>query len=350
MSPYALATLDAPDGKPLISLAQNESFRPPSPNAIAKAAEALAAGHLYPDPDWHALRAALSDLHGVPVSDILCGNGSMELIAALAHAYAHEGGAILAPAHAYPFFRTVAKQARARFDTAAETEGCVSADAMLGAVRSDLRLVFVANPGNPTGTRISKTELLRLRAGLPSDVLTVIDEAYGEFADPLGEPVFDMVEHGNTVVLRTFSKAYGLAGLRVGWGVFPPAIAGEVRKLLTPNAVSCAGQAAALAAVQDQAYMLETCAQTRILRDAFIRRLRDDGFDVADSFTNFVLIHFESSDAAQGAHAALSAEGLIARAQGGAGLPNCLRLTIADAEALDLAARILKRWARGETT
>ncbi|MEM7211402.1 MAG: histidinol-phosphate transaminase [Pseudomonadota bacterium] len=350
MSPYALAALDVPDGKRLISLSQNECLRPPSRDAIAAAAKALEAGHLYPDPDWQHLRAALAKLYGIPASGILCGNGSMELIAGLAQGFAHEGSAVLAPQNAYPFFRTAAQLARARFDTAPEREGAVSVDALLEAVRPDTGLVCVANPGNPTGTRISRTELLRLRGGLPSDVLLVIDEAYGEFADHLSDSMFDLVERGDTVVLRTFSKAYGLAGMRVGWGLFPPAIEVEVRKLLTPNAVSAAGQAAATAALADQAYMTETCRQTRTSRDAFISRLRDAGYRVPDSYTNFALIRFQTDSAAQRAYAALQAEGIIARAQGGAGLPECLRLTVGSPEALDLAATILTRLAEGEET
>ncbi|HCE72922.1 MAG TPA: aminotransferase class I/II, partial [Ruegeria sp.] len=262
MSPYALAQLKAPAGKRLISLSQNESLRPPSRRAIEAAARAGDAGHLYPDPDWSALRAALSGLHGIPVEGILCGNGSMELIACLAQAFADERNAILAPAHGYPFFRSAAQMARARFDLAAERDRHVCVDAMLAAVQPDTRIVFVANPGNPTGTRIPRHELVRLREGLPDDTLLVIDEAYGEFADHLGEAMFDLVGRCDTVVLRTFSKAYGLAGMRVGWGLFPPEIARELRKVMNPNNIAVAGQLAATAALADQDYMVETCRQT----------------------------------------------------------------------------------------
>lgn len=350
MSSYSLATLDVPDDKRLISLSQNESLRPPSRNAIVAAAKALEMGQLYPDPDWQDLRTGLAKLHRIPASGILCGNGSMELIAGLARAFADESRAVLAPQHAYPFFRTAAYLARARLDTAPEHDGVVSVDTLLEAVRPDTRLVFVANPGNPTGTRISRADLLRLRVGLPNDVLLVIDEAYGEFADHLSEPMFDLVERGDTVVLRTFSKAYGLAGMRIGWGLFPPTIAVEVRKLLIPNAVSVAGQASASAALADQSHMRETCRQTRTIRDAFITRLRDTGFLVLDSYTNFALVRFQTDCTAQQAYAALQSEGIIVRAQGGAGLPECLRLTVGSPEALDMAATILTRWAEGEET
>ncbi|NNE79201.1 MAG: aminotransferase class I/II-fold pyridoxal phosphate-dependent enzyme [Silicimonas sp.] len=345
MSPYALAELTAPADKRAISLSQNESLRPPSPLAIAAAAEAVAGAQLYPDPDWRDLRKALADLHDIPAEGILCGNGSMELIASLTQAFADERNAVLAPVHAYPFFRTAARIARARYDTAPEQDGCVVVDALLSAVQPDTCIVFVANPGNPTGTRISRAELVRLRETLRGDILLVIDEAYGEFADHLGEPVFDLVARGDTVILRSFSKAYGLAGMRVGWGLFPSDIAQEVRKVTNPNNISVAGQAAATAALADQIYMRETCEVTAMLRDGFIDRLRRAGFDVPGSFTNFALIRFADAEAAKQVDAALRAESVFLRAQGGAGLPACLRVTIGDAEMLDIAAGLLERWA-----
>ena len=245
MSPYALAELNAPAGKRLISLSQNESLRQPSPLVSDVLVSAMTNAHLYPDPEWTELRNALAALHGTPASCILCGNGSMELIACLTQSYCDEESAVLAPAHAYPFFRTAAGLARARYDTAPEVGVTASVDALLAAVQPDTRIVFIANPGNPTGTRIPRAELDRLREGLRGDILLVIDEAYGEFADHLGESLFDLVRRGDTVILRTFSKAYGVAGIRVGWGLFPENIASEVRKVMNPNKISVAGQAAA---------------------------------------------------------------------------------------------------------
>lgn len=347
MSPYSLAELNAPAGKRLISLSQNESLRRPSPQVDDAVANAVANAHLYPDPEWAGLRNELAALHRIPASAILCGNGSMELIACLTQTYCDEQGAVLAPAHAYPFFLTATELTRARYDAAPEEGVTASVDALLAAVQPDTRIVFIANPGNPTGTRIPRAELVRLREGLRGDILLVVDEAYGEFADHLGEPVFDLVGRGDTVILRTFSKAYGLAGMRVGWGLFPESIAGEIRKVMNPNNISAAGQAAAAAALSDQAYMRETCAITARLRDGFLHRLREAGFDVAESFTNFALIRFDDARAAQQADAALRAEGVVTRAQSGAGLSDCLRVTVGTAEELNFAASLLEHWAMG---
>ncbi|MEO3413195.1 histidinol-phosphate transaminase [Roseovarius sp. CAU 1744] len=348
MDAYALADLSAPPGKRLVSLCQNESLRPPSPLAAEAAARAARDQHLYPDPDWTTLRAAIGALHRIDPAAIICGNGSLDLIGCLARAYLAPGDAALIPAHAYPFFRTATLATGARLDTAPEKDLTVDAAALLAAVTPATRIVFVANPGNPTGTRISTADLTQLRQTLPEDVLLVIDEAYGEFADTPQDHCFDLVDRGNAVILRTFSKAYGLAGARVGWGVFPASIAAEVRKVLNPNNVSAASQAAAAAALSDQGYMRETCALTTGIRDRFRADLQGTSLCLPQSFTNFALIRFPSASAAQAADSALRAEGIFLRAQGGADLPECLRATIGVADDMALAAEVLKDWCKRE--
>lgn len=350
MAAYAVADIQTPDGVAPISLSQNECLRPPSPLALEAARGALDDGMFYPDPDWTMLRRALAAQFSVAFEGIVCGNGSLDLIGCLARAYAGPERAVLAPVHAYPFFNTAAQMVAARFDTAAEADEAVSVDALLGAVQPDTGIVFVANPGNPTGTRIPKDELLRLRAGLRDDILLVIDEAYGEFTDHLKEPCFDMVASGNTAVLRTFSKAYAMAGFRVGWGSFPGDVAQALRKVTNPNNVSSPAQAAAVAALADQAYMRETCAQTIRLRDQITTDLREAGFDARASHTNFVLIDFGSADVARRVDQFIRTKGIILRQQGGAGLAHMLRITIGPLDALDKALAALIAWKEGEMT
>ena len=346
MAPYALADLSPPEGVPLISLSQNESLRPPSPRAVTAAAHAMADAALYPDPDWTALRQALAAHHALDPNAILCGNGSLDLISCIARTFAGTGRAVLAPAHAYPFFRTVAAMSDARFDAAPEDGTTANVDALLAAVRPDTGLVFVANPGNPTGTRVSRADLLRLRNGLRDDILLVIDEAYGEFADHLDEPSFDLVTSGNTAVLRTFSKAYGLAGMRIGWGLFPPALATEIRKVMNPNTLTSASESAAIAALEDHDYMRETVDLTRQSRDAIRARLTAAGYRIAESLTNFLLIELASRTEAQRLDTAFRAHGIFLRPQSGAGLPHCLRLTIGPEDHMTAALEILEREAR----
>ncbi|MEL7466196.1 MAG: histidinol-phosphate transaminase [Pseudomonadota bacterium] len=347
MAPYALADLSAPRGVAPVSLAQNESALPPSPLALEAAARALAAGALYPDPDWTDLRAAVAEVHGLDPAAILCGAGSMELIGALAHAYLGPGRRALTTEYAYLFFRTATGLAGGAVDIAPEADLTVDVDALLSRVRAETAVVFVANPGNPTGNRIAASELRRLRRGLPDRVLLVIDEAYAEFAEAPGETLFDLAASGATVILRTFSKAYALAGMRVGWGVFPAVIGGEVRKVLNPNNISGPAQAAAAAAMRDQAHMRGVVQRTAAIRDGFIAGARETGLSLADSFANFALLRFPNAAAAEAADQALRAEGLLMRGMGGYGLPECLRATIAEDDAMHRALNILSR--RGAT-
>lgn len=335
LAPYATADTPA-DGSGAVLLAQNESLRPPSPAAVAAASAALARGARYPDADWAELRAAIADVHAVAPERLLIGVGSMELIAALAAAYVGEGDAALASAYGYLYFRTATRLAGARIDLAPEPERRVDIDQLLSAVRPETRLVFVANPGNPTGSYLAGAELERLRAALPARVLLVIDEAYGEFAPDGGAPRA-LIERDDVVLLRTFSKAYGLAGFRVGWGVFPPAVAAELRKTLKPNNVCAASQAAAAAAMRDQAYMRETVALTAAERTGFIERVRALGVAADDSFANFALLRFGAPAEAEAVEAALRRGGVYLRAMGGYGLPACLRATIGTPEEMRAA-------------
>ena len=338
MSAFALANFGGYD-RP--TLAQNESAFPPSPKAIAAGQDAIARSHLYPDPDWTVLREAIAQAYGVERELILCGTGSMDLIACTIAAFADPGDEVLATAYAYNFAASAASRVDAVYIKAAEHDFVVSVDSILAAVTPATRIVFVCNPGNPTGTRIRNAELLRLRAALPGDILLVIDQAYGEFDDQDPQAIFALVARGDTVVLRTLSKAYGLAGARVGWGLFSPQIAAEIRKLQNSNQVTTASLAMAVAAVQDQAYMRETVVHTAAIRDGFAQGLRAAGYGVPESRTNFVLIRFPNAATAAVADAALRDAGIIVRSLGGYGLTDCLRATVGPQEMMDQALRIL---------
>jgi histidinol-phosphate aminotransferase len=344
MAPYALADLAAPAGKRLVSLAQNESAFAPSPRAIEAAGRALAEGQLYPDPDWSALRETIAAVHGLAPGQILCGAGSMELIDCVLRCYCGPGAGVLSTQYGYAFFRIAAHGARAAFSAAPEIDMTVDVDAVLDAVEASTRVVCIVNPGNPTGTRIPRSEVLRLRQGLRDDILMIIDEAYGEFADMPGEQTFDLASRGDTVVLRTFSKAYALAGMRVGWGVFPPAIAAEVRKLLMPNNISGASQAAAAAAMADQDHMRTIRTRTIELREQYSGDVRRLGLQVPQSHTNFIVVRFAGAHGASGAEAWLRNEGVIARGLAGYGLPDCLRVTVGETGDMALATELLDAW------
>lgn len=339
MSAFALADLGGHDR---VTLAQNESAFAPSPRAIAAGCAAAARSHLYPDPDWALLRDALGRTHAVDRDLILCGNGSMDLIASTIRAFAHPGSDVLASAYAYNFAASAAAQAGAVFVKAAEVDFAVSVDAMIDAVTPDTRVAFVCNPGNPTGTRIDNAEILRLRDTLRSDILLIVDQAYGEFDDQDPRPVFDLLERGDTVVLRTLSKAYGLAGARIGWGLFPPAVAAQVRKTQNSNGVTTVSLAMAAAAVEDQDYMRGVVARTAALRDGFAELLREAGHVVVPSRTNFVLVRLPDPEAARVAERTLREAGIVVRGLGGYGLADCLRISVGPQEVMERAARLLE--------
>lgn len=341
MDAYALADLGGPE---TVSLAQNESAFPASPAAIAAGRAVLDKMPLYPDPDWPDLRAAIAGNHGLETDMILCGAGSMELIGCLIRAFAGAGDQVLGTDYGYAFAASASAQVQAEYVKAHEEDLTVSVDNILAAVTPRTRIVFVCNPGNPTGTLIPNVEIIRLRQALPEDVMLVVDQAYAEIADPAEDPraIFDLVRRGDTVVVRTLSKAYGLAGARAGWGCFPAAIAAEVRKLLNPNNLSTPSQAMAAAAMRDQAHMRDVVAKTAAIRDRFASGCRALGLEVPQSHTNFVLLQFASEKDASRADRALRENHLLMRGMGNYGLSDCLRATICGQDIMNRALAVLK--------
>ncbi|MBT3143372.1 aminotransferase [Phaeobacter gallaeciensis] len=341
MGAYALADLG---GANTISLAQNESAFAASPAAVAAGQAAIDQIPLYPDPEWSQLRTEIVNIHKLEPQMILCGAGSMELIGCLIRAYAGLGDHVLGTDYGYAFVASASAQVQAKYIKAHEINLTVSVDDILAAVDIQTRIVFLCNPGNPTGTVIPNSEILRLRHELPKDVLLVVDQAYAEFSDLTHDPadIFALVGRGDTVVVRTFSKAYGLAGTRVGWGYFPPDVANQVRKLLNPNNISIPSQAMATAAIRDQTHMRDVVTKTAKIRDQFASQCRDLGLIVPTSQTNFVLLRFASPEQAQQADKALRANNLLMRGMGGYALPDCLRATICESDIMDRALTVLK--------
>ena len=341
LSPYALADLGNAE---TVSLAQNESAFPPSHAAIDAGKTALEQMSLYPDPDWPDLCMAIADIHQLDREKLLCGAGSMELIGCLIQAFAGTGDHVLGTDYGYAYVASASARVQAGYVKAREVDLAVSADEILAAVTPQTRIVFVCNPGNPTGTLIPNSEILRLRETLPQNIILVIDQAYAEFADAQNDPaeIFNLVERGDTVVLRTFSKAYAMAGARVGWGYFPANIKQEVRKLLNPNNVSIVSQAMAEAAMRDQTHMKNIVSRTAEIRDGFANSVRELGIKVPHSSTNFTLLCFDTVEVAEQADLRLRAEKLLLRGMNGYGLPNCLRATICEQAVMDRVVGILR--------
>lgn len=346
LAPFMLADRTVAPGLKPIHLAQNES--PAGPGPAAKAALRAAAENLnrYPEADAATLRQAIAAAEGLDADRIICGSGSMELLALLAQAYLGPEDEIVISQYGYVFFRTLAELVGARFVLAPERAFKTDIDAMLARVTPRTRMVLVANPNNPTGSLLPRAEIERLRAALRGDIILVIDAAYAEYVtEPGFEPGVALVDAGaNTVMMRTFSKIHGLAGLRVGWGYFPAPVAGIVNRMRNPNNVTAIGIAVAAAAIADRSHIATTRAANAGLRARFIDDLRRIGLAPCESQANFVLLPFASAEQAASARTFLKDRGILIRPMTAYGLDQCLRITLGTPGEMQVVAAALREW------
>ena len=331
LSAYEVAKTGAPGQARPRQLAQNESATPPSPLSIAAAEAALAEVRFYPDPPFGSLRAAIAAAEGLDAGRIVCAAGSMELISLLCAIYLAPGNEALYSQYGYLFYRTAIRAVGALPVAAPEPKLIVDVDAMLDAVTDRTRIVFLANPNNPTGTLLTGQEMVRLRDELRDDVLLVIDAAYAEFVtDAAYDPGAALVGAGaNTVMLRTFSKIHGLAGMRVGWGYMPADVVDVLRRVDTASSISVPAVAAATAAIGDTAHVAAHRKRNAEARERFTAEANALGLTAYPSQGNFVLVRFPGgADQATAAHAQLMADAIAVRPMAGYGLADCLRITI----------------------
>ncbi|MGY6550452.1 MAG: histidinol-phosphate transaminase [Erythrobacter sp.] len=320
-------------GKPLVKLSANENPLGTSPAALAALAEVRAEAASYPDPDSAALRAKIAEIHGLEPARIVCGTGSDELLNLAAQGFAGAGDEVLFSAHSFAVYDIAARRCGAAPVVAGDAAYTADVDALLAAVTPRTRVVFLANPNNPTGTWIAPAEVARLHAGLPHDVLLVVDEAYGEYVAPEYQSgAFDLAaQHPNVLVTRTFSKIYGLAAERIGWATGAPALIDVLNRIRGPFNVTASGQAAALAALGDQDFVRlsreHNTAERARLAEA-VSALGNHGLSFVPSEANFLLVLFEGDISAAAALEALGEEGYAVRHLPGQGLPHALRITI----------------------
>jgi histidinol-phosphate aminotransferase len=291
--------------------------------------------HLYPDGGAHDLRDAIAAVRGLDPARIVCGHGSDELLTLIANAYLRPGDEVLFSAHAFLVYRMATFASSATPVAAPEPDLHVDVDRMLALVSPKTRIVFLANPNNPTGTYISGRALRRLHAGLPPQTLLVIDSAYAEYMRPgdyeSGSGM--VVQFENVVMTRTLSKAYGLAGLRLGWAYCPPPVADVLNRVRGPFNVSVAAQRAATAALRDGGHLERAVAHNVHWRSWLTTEIRALGLQVDDSAGNFVLVRFRGESVAHAADAFLLERGIALRPTGAYGLPHGLRLTVGSEEA-----------------
>jgi len=319
-------------GKRVVKLSSNETPLGASPKAISAFTDIGVSLHRYPDGTSIKLREALAEVYSLPVDQLVCGSGSDELIGLLVHAYAGSGDEILYSQHGFLMYKIYAQGAGATPVTAPEKNLRTDVDAILAAVTPRTKIVFIANPNNPTGSYISSSEMKRLHNGLPGDVILAIDDAYSEYATDIADYTTgqELVETSeNVIMLRTFSKIYGLAALRVGWAYAPASIIDALNRIRGPFNVSAAAISAAAAAVRDTAFT----ENARQFNKKWLAWLSDElkkiGLKVYPSIANFVLVEFpKGKHSAANANIFMMENGLIPRDVASYGLPDCLRISI----------------------
>ncbi|HYC13812.1 MAG TPA: histidinol-phosphate transaminase [Stellaceae bacterium] len=336
IAPYRGGEAGVPGIAKPIRLASNESALGPSPRAIAAYTALAPEIFRYPDGAADTLRQTLAKHYGLDAARIVCGNGSDELIGLLTKAYAGEGDEVLYSRHGFLMYPIAAKAAGATPVTAPETGLTADVDAILRAVTPRTRIVFLANPNNPTGTYLSSEEVARLHAGLPKSVLLVLDAAYAEFVQRNDyEPGVALVEaNSNVVMTRTFSKIYALAGLRVGWAYCSTEIADVLNRVRGPFNLNAAAQAAAVAALDDVAAVDRAREHNDIWRPWLERELGALGLTVQPSVGNFLIVRFPGGGGktADAAFEFLKSRGILTRKIAGYQLPDWLRITIGTEE------------------
>jgi histidinol-phosphate aminotransferase len=331
---YVGGRAHVPGVEAAIKLSSNESPMGPSPKALAAYEAAARNISIYPEGSAEVLREAIAETYGLDAARIVCGNGSGEILALLAQAYLRPGDEVLFTEHAFLVYRVVTLSNGAVPVVVPEKNLHADVDAMLAHVTAKTRIVFLANPNNPTGSYLPHDEVRRLHAGLSPDTLLVIDSAYAEYVRRNDyEAGIEMVSSfPNVVMTRTFSKVYALAGLRVGWGYCPAAVADVLNRIRSPFNVSEPAQLAAVAALRDRAHFVASVTHNEKWRAWLIENIRKLGLRVDDSVANFVLIHFKNVKTAQEADAFLGSRGIILRGVANYALPHCLRLTVGSEE------------------
>jgi histidinol-phosphate aminotransferase len=350
IEPYVGGESKIPGVNRIIKLSSNEGAFGVPPGARAAMVEAAAEMHRYPDGGATALREAIGRRFGLDPARIVCGNGSDELIGQLILSYGGEGTELVMSAHGFIMYDLAGRYAGCRVIKVPERDLQPDVDAMLAAVGPRTRLVFLANPNNPTGSLLPASEVERLRAGLPGDVLLVLDAAYAEYVTrPDYDPGTALVDAGtNTVMTRTFSKIFGMGGARLGWAYAPAPIADILNRVRGPFNVNAPAMAAGIAALAEPGWVEKSVAHNAEWRERLTGALRGLGIAVHPSEGNFILADFGTPARAKAADAALRARGLIVRAMGGYSLPHCLRITVGTAEECGMVEDALAAFARSD--
>lgn len=352
IAPYVPGRSTTDSGVKAIKLSSNENPLGTSPAAQAAFDSVRGTLERYPDAGATALREAIGALHGLDPERIIYGTGSDEILHLAAGAYAGPGDEVIYVRHGFAVYDIAARRVGATPVVAPDRDYATDVDALLACVTDRTRVVFVANPNNPTGTYAPRAEIERLHAGLPASVLLVIDQAYAEYLAPDEEDggLALAASHPNVLVTRTFSKIYGLAAERIGWGYAAAPVIDALHRIRAPFNVTIAGQAAAVAAIGAQDFVAASREHNRRWRGWLadqVAALGNQGLRAVPSHANFLLVLFEGAVSAETAYHALMARGYIVRWLPGQGLANGLRITIGTEDEVRGVAQALREIVAG---
>ncbi len=348
IAPYVPGRSATDDGRKVAKLSSNEN--PLGTSDAAKAAFTAHATDLarYPDAGASALREAIAAKYDLDPARVIYGTGSDEILHLIAGAYAGPGDEVLQVRYGFAVYEIATRRVGATLVVAPDADYATDVDAILAAVTSATRIVFVANPNNPTSTFTPRAEMARLHAGLPSDVMLVIDQAYAEYLDADEDDWgLDLAKtQANVIVTRTFSKIYGLAAERIGWGYGSADAVAAMHRIRSPFNVTTGGQAAAIAALHDVAFVNHSRAHNATWRAWLtdeVTKMGNAGLRAVESRTNFLLVLFEGAVSAEIAYKGLMEHGFIVRWLPGQGLANGLRITIGTEEETRGVAEALRK-------
>ena len=342
IEPYVPGASKGGTGR-VIKLSSNENPYGPSPMAMEAYRNATEFLHRYPDGGSVELRAAIAKKHNIDPARIVCGTGSDELIALLCRSYCGEGDEVLYTRHGFLMYPIAALAAGATPVQADEPQRRTDLDCLLSSITDKTKIIFIANPNNPTGALVKASDLRAFHAQLRADIMLVIDSAYAEYVEEEDyTDGLDMVtEFDNVVMLRTFSKIYGLGGMRIGWSYSSIAIADVLNRVRGIFNINIAAQAAGIAALKDDNYVSKSLRNNSEQKKIFSDRLINMGLVVYPSEGNFVLFSLGTADRAADCLNRLKADGILLRGMDAYGLPDCIRATIGLPEDMDEVARAI---------
>jgi histidinol-phosphate aminotransferase len=349
VAPYVGGESSIPGVTKIIKLSSNEGAFGPPHAALAALAESGREMHRYPDGGSTKIREAIGARFGLDPAQIVCGNGSDELLALLIQAYGGPGTELIMSAHGFGIYEIAGKIAGCTVLKAPEKNLTTDVDAILALVTPGTALVALANPNNPTGSLLTQGEMTRLRGALPDHVLLILDAAYGEYVEHADyDPGIALVNAGeNTVMTRTFSKIFAMGGARLGWCYAPPAIVDVLNRVRPPFNISAQTAAAGIAALNEPGWVEAGRAHNTQARRRLAARLTQTGLHVHPSEANFILVDFTTPDRAAAADAYLRSHGIIVRNVKSYGLPECLRITIGTDEECNAVAETLNAFVHG---